>query len=91
MNKRMHACVSGVVQGVNFRYFAVHAARGLGVSGFVRNLDDGRVEVVAEGEEEKLKQLIGRLRQGPAAADVKDVKVEWEKTKGEFKGFGVNY
>ncbi len=91
MIKRLHCFVSGYVQGVNFRYFTVNAARELGISGFVRNMQDGMVEVVAEGEEEKLLQLAEVLKQGPAAADVRDVEIKWEKPEGEFKGFGVNY
>ena len=62
--------VRGRVQGVGFRYFVMHEAEGLGVSGFARNLPDGSVEVVAEAEDPVLQQLEQRLRQGPSFAKV---------------------
>ena len=63
--------VSGHVQGVGFRWFVARHARALGLSGYARNLPDGRVEVVAEGaDQQALEQLEGRLRQGPAHARV---------------------
>lgn len=62
--------VRGRVQGVGFRYFVMHEAEGLGVSGFARNLPDGSVEVVAEAEDPALQQLEQRLRQGPSFARV---------------------
>ena len=63
--------ISGRVQGVGFRYFAECAAREVGVSGWVRNLDDGRVEVHANGSAEQLSELAARLRMGPPRADVR--------------------
>jgi acylphosphatase len=68
--------VRGRVQGVGFRYFAQHAAAGLGLTGYARNLDDGRVEVYAAGSEEKLSQLAALLYQGPRYADVRGVEEE---------------
>jgi len=65
--------IRGRVQGVGFRYFAQRAAAGLGLSGFARNLDDGRVEVYAVGPEHKLAELAGMLHQGPQWADVRGV------------------
>jgi acylphosphatase len=65
--------VVGRVQGVGYRYFVLREAEALGLSGFARNLPDGRVEVVAEGSEESLAGLEGRLREGPAFASVTDV------------------
>ena len=62
--------VSGRVQGVGYRYYALREAEALGVSGYARNLPDGRVEVVAEASEESLAQLEERLRQGPSFARV---------------------
>jgi len=62
--------VSGIVQGVGYRYFAARAARSLGIRGFVRNLPDGKVEVVAAGTEEALLELHEVLRRGPAGASV---------------------
>ena len=65
--------VRGRVQGVGFRYFAQRAAAGLGLTGYARNLDDGRVEVYAAGPQEKLSQLGGLLYRGPRWADVRGV------------------
>jgi len=62
--------ITGHVQGVGFRWFVARHARSLGLSGFARNLVDGRVEVVATGEEPALAQLEGLLRRGPASAQV---------------------
>ena len=65
--------MSGRVQGVGYRYFAMRSAEALGVSGFVRNLVDGRVEVVGEASEEVLAEFEGTLRQGPAFSAVQAV------------------
>ncbi len=79
---RCHLRMSGRVQGVGFRFFAERVARELGVSGFVRNLPDGRVEVLAEGEKGAVETFIGELRRGPIGAIVRDVTVEWESPAG---------
>jgi acylphosphatase len=63
--------VSGRVQGVGFRYFASQTANLLGLTGYARNLDDGRVEVYAAGPQDKLDEFAARLRQGPRWADVR--------------------
>jgi acylphosphatase len=68
--------VRGRVQGVGYRYFAQRAAAGLGLTGYARNLDDGRVEVYAAGPEEKLSQLAGMLHRGPQWSDVRGVDEE---------------
>jgi acylphosphatase len=65
--------VRGRVQGVGYRYFAQHAAVGLGLTGYVRNLDDGRVEVYAVGPVDRLNELAGMLHRGPRWADVRGV------------------
>ena len=89
--ERAHLFVSGRVQGVGFRYSAVGAARRLGgLAGWVRNLDDGRVEAVVEGPREKLEELIARCRVGPPAARVEDVAVSWEPPSGEFTEVLIN-
>ena len=65
--------ISGRVQGVGYRYFAQRAASDLGLTGYARNLEDGRVEVYAAGSADKLDQLAGALRQGPRWSDVRGV------------------
>jgi len=91
MLKRVHVFVSGRVQGVGFRWTTLDVARQLKITGWVRNLPDGRVEVMAEAEEEKLKQFIEFLRRGPRYAKVKGVEVKWLDSTGEFKEFKMKY
>ena len=86
---RVHLLISGRVQGVAFRYYAQDTAQGLGVEGWVRNCWDGKVEIIVEGEEEKVKKLISWCYQGPGSAIVEKVGIEWEKYIGEFNSFGI--
>jgi acylphosphatase len=79
--------VTGVVQGVGYRYFVRNAAMSLGLAGKVRNLSDGSVEVIAEGERSLVSALIGELRTGPRYASVERVDVAWEEPGKDFKGF----
>ncbi|MCX6818587.1 MAG: acylphosphatase [Candidatus Aenigmarchaeota archaeon] len=87
--KRCHILVSGLVQGVFFRDFTRKNALELKLTGWVRNTQDNRVEVFAEGEENKIKELIKRLWQGPPAAKVSNVSVEWQEPKKEFISFSI--
>ena len=89
MNSRIHIFVYGDVHGVFFRANTTNTAKQLGVTGFVRNRSDGSVEVVAEGEKEKLEKLLEYCRHGPSAARVDNVKFEWEEYKGEFSDFAA--
>ncbi len=91
MNERMAAVVRGGVQGVGFRYFVWQQARSLGLTGWVRNLLNGTVEVQAEGNRPHLEQLAAALHSGPPAADVKECLIEWLPASGEFAGFDVKY
>lgn len=86
-----HAFVSGRVQGVFFRMFVLREAQALGLCGFVRNMPDGRVEVVAEGERPKLEQLVERLRTGPRGAVVVDVDLSWSEYNHDFSDFSIDY
>lgn len=88
MPARWHLWINGIVQGVGFRFFVEREARRLGVSGFVRNLPDGRVEVVAEGEPAALQALMANIRRGPSGAVVRNVAVEWEPPAG-IVGFSI--
>lgn len=87
--KRVWIIVYGKVQGVFFRANAKKAAIGLGLNGFAKNLSDGSVEVIAEGQEDKLKELIEYCRKGPERAQVSKIDVKFLKATGEFKGFEV--
>ena len=82
--------VRGRVQGVGFRYFVEQAARALGVSGWVRNRDDGEVEVYAAGNPEQLSELAGMLWKGPRWAEVRGVD-ESEAPIEQGHGFSVRY
>jgi len=88
---RAHVKVSGRVQGVFFRAYARDKARQLGVTGWVRNLYDGRVEGLFEGTEEAVSGLISWCRKGPAGAYVTDVEVEWGEYSGKFDRFFITY
>ena len=88
--KRAHVWVSGYVQGVNFRWRTTERARSRGVSGWVRNLPDGRVEAVFEGDEDAVRSMIEFCREGPRLADVNDVEVRWEEPEG-IEGFGLEW
>ena len=85
--ERLHAQVSGQVQGVGFRLFVVNEARRLGVAGWVRNRWDETVEVMAEGQHGALAELLTALRRGPRRAEVETVVEEWLPATGEFKQF----
>lgn len=87
--RRVHVFVSGKVQGVGFRDFTNAKASGLGLSGWVMNLPDGRVELVAEGGEAALEKLIDAVARGPAAAKVDKIERKEEDYSGEFKQFEV--
>lgn len=91
MKKLCHIFVSGHVQGVFFRAHARDIAKSLSISGWVRNLPDGRVEIVAEGEEEDIKRFIEWAKKGPERARVSDVKVEYKDELVGFKGFEIRY
>jgi acylphosphatase len=79
---RVVAEVHGLVQGVGFRFFVCHRATELGLGGTVRNLPSGAVRVEAEGPRASLETLIRHLHEGPAAARVERVRVEWERPRG---------
>jgi len=86
---RAYIRVYGRVQGVGYRFFTERHARRLGLKGYVRNLSDGSVEVVVEGDRVRIEELIERLRKGPLLAKVERIDVRWEKPKGEFFTFTI--
>ncbi len=87
--RRVHIRISGIVQGVGFRAFVWRNARSLGLRGYVKNLPDGTVEVVAEGEEEALRKLVELCWRGPAFARVDSVEERWEDPRGEYTDFSI--
>jgi len=88
---RLHALVEGNVQGVNFRYYTVRKARSLGLTGWVGNRRDGKVETIAEGTRGNLEEFLDFLHQGSPAATVRNVRPEWKEPSGEFNEFRVEY
>jgi acylphosphatase len=90
-HKTLHARVDGVVQGVGFRYSTVHQARRLGLCGYVRNLWNGMVEVVAEGQQEKLQQFERWLQRGPPGAIVRRVDSHYASFQGVYRSFTIEF
>ena len=88
---RLQAFVSGVVQGVGYRYFTLAAANDLRLKGWVRNLHDGSVQVVAEGLREDLEKLLLNLQQGPRSGRVEEVRFSWFPYQGDFDRFEVRF
>ena len=88
---RFRALISGTVQMVGFRAFAEMRAPTYGVTGYVRNLHTGEVEVVAEGDRKLLDAFLSDLRRGPSGARVQNVILSWESTRGGFEDFSVRY
>jgi acylphosphatase len=88
---RARIFISGKVQGVFFRQKTKQQAENLGVKGWVKNLDDSKVEAVFEGEEEEVKALVDFCKKGPKSAMVTGFKLDWEEFSGEFDNFEVVY
>ena len=88
---RARANISGRVQGVFFRMETKRAADRFGVSGWVRNLKDGTVEAVFEGDRDRVDAILDWCRQGPPHAAVTDVAVTWSEFTGEFSGFNIAF
>lgn len=88
----LHAIVRGRVQGVGFREFVVTRARSLGLTGYVRNLNDSRsVEIVAEGQRGPLERLVEKLSEGPRSANVQDVETHWGLATGLYRAFEARF
>lgn len=86
---RRHAIIQGRVQGVFFRMETKQEAQAHGVTGWVRNLPDGAVEAVFEGEKDKVETVLAWCRQGPSAARVDSVDITEEPCTGEFAAFSI--
>ena len=91
MKVRAHIFVTGWVQGVFFRYETKRKALRSNISGWVRNLRDGRVEAIFEGEKEAVEAMVGFCREGTPAAKVEHVEVSWDEPTGELRDFQVRY
>jgi len=89
--RELKAIVSGRVQMVMMRDFVCRKAHSLGLLGYVKNLSDGTVEVVAQGEEGELRELVTSLRKGSLLARVDGVETIWREPSAEFSGFSIDY
>jgi len=89
--RRFHVYISGRVQGVFFRAETQRAANGFNLTGWVRNMSDGRVEAVFEGENQSVDKMLEWCQFGPPAAQVKEVLTEEETYLGEFRDFSIKY
>ncbi len=90
-NQELHAYVNGWVQGVGYRYFVINNALALGLRGYVRNLSDGSVEVLAQGTRPKLERLLTLLQRGPSAAEVNEIRTDWGPPTEHLSGFHVRW
>lgn len=88
---QLHAYISGRVQMVGFRYNTRNRAQKLGITGWVRNLSDGRVEVLGEGTQEQLNNFLSWLRQGPRMANVSNIDYSMEKNDAQFTHFSIRH
>ena len=91
MKKRIHVIYSGRVQGVGFRVTAEDTARELGVIGWVKNLRDGRVELVAEAEEAALEQFLDAIRTGSMKNFIEQTEISWSNASDTFDEFVIRY
>lgn len=89
--KRLHLIIHGKVQGVFFRDYVKKTADSLDLNGFVKNNPDGTVKVVAEGNEEKLKKLLEKCRQGSSSSKVEKIENSWEEASEDFDSFEIRY
>ena len=86
---QVHLTISGTVQGVFYRASCQEAAQRSGLTGWVRNLATGQVEILAQGEKEKIEKLIAWCKNGPPGATVSNVSIQWEKHLEILSGFQI--
>ena len=89
MEIRAHVLVTGLVQGVGYRYFVFSRAISLGLVGYVRNIFSGEVEIEVEGDRSMIEQFIKEVKVGPRVAQVKDLKIEWLKCTKSYRSFEI--
>ncbi len=82
---------TGKVQGVGFRYTARTVATGFEVTGTVRNLDDGRVELIAEGEKRELEEFLGAIKDSEVGRFIRQESPQWGESRNEFRGFEITH
>ena len=91
MDARAHIIVSGMVQGVGFRYFAYRTATRMSLNGWVKNLTHGEVEIEVEGPKGIIESFIKELPVGNPSAVVRNIEVDWKKTAGQYSSFEITF
>ncbi len=86
---RVHVFIEGRVQAIFYRVWAQRQAQSLGLTGWVKNLSDGRVEAIFEGPKTKVEEMVKKCYKGSPPAEVKDVSLSWEKATGKFDDFEI--
>lgn len=90
MDARAHMIVQGMVQGVGFRWFVTRYAEALGLRGYVKNLANGNVEIIADGDRSLIEELVAKVKVGPRSAHISDLHLEWkESSPNAFTHFEV--
>ncbi|OPX26591.1 MAG: hypothetical protein B1H05_01990 [Candidatus Cloacimonas sp. 4484_140] len=89
--RTLHIIATGIVQGVCFRYFTSYNARQFGIHGYVKNLSNGDVEIIAQGETQNLQPFLEKLKLGPPAARIDDIKIEEDPEQIEYDSFEITY
>ena len=90
-NVNAHILVSGLVQGIGFRYFTSQLADQYGLTGWVRNTPDGKVEIEVEGDRGLVTAFMKEIRIGPSSSHVTAIDVQWKEYTGEYKDFRVRF
>jgi len=88
---RVHVFIEGIVQGVSFRYYTYKLAKKLNINGWIKNLPDGRVEAIFEGDEESVNKILEFCKKGPEGALVTNIEIIQEKYLNEFSDFEIIY
>ena len=91
MDVQAHIIVSGLVQGVGYRFFVQRQARHLNLKGWVKNLYSGEVEILVEGNRCRVEMLIDALRTGNSDASVRNIQLNWRPYTGKFTGFDITF
>lgn len=87
---RIRTYLSGIVQGVGMRYYVSRLANRFDITGYVKNLPDGRVEIIAEGPENQIRTFLERIKKTPVGS-IDNIETEWEPYKNEFTEFEVRF
>ncbi|HON05646.1 MAG TPA: acylphosphatase [Candidatus Ratteibacteria bacterium] len=89
--EKWHYLIKGKVQGVGFRWYVLNIARRIGISGWVKNLPDGRVEIVAESEPEQLELFTENIKKGHLGQNIYQINIEKAPATGKFKDFNISF